>query len=154
MSRALKFPGIRVELRRPTANLACARAILDLDEIKIKALSDQGVFPTWNIARATDPASHSERRFLTRALRDFAEGRPITRDQDFIVTLLYGQWKIGISGKDFCRAWNCDSGHMINLVRDGTLQLVEGSDYGRGRGRSPEIAWGSAVNFLRERRVG
>ena len=86
------FLPIRCELRRPTADLACARSLLDLHENEIKALADAGVFPAWNIARAVSVSgTRTERRFLTRALRDRAEGKPITRDEDFIIRLLYGK---------------------------------------------------------------
>ena len=159
------FLPIRCELRRPTADLACARAILDLHENEIKLLADQGVFPAWNIARFTAPKSdvggfRTERRFLTRALRDFADHRPITRDEDLIVRLLYGKEKPFILGKYFCQAWNCDSGHMINLVQDGTLALLPSTinspnsrPYGRGRGCTPCITWKSAIAFLKDRRI-
>ena len=154
------FLPIRCELRRPTADLACARAILDLHENEIKALADQGLFPAWNIARAWFPhASHSasaprsERRFLTRALRDYADGRPINRDDDLITLLLYGKTKPYILGKFFCQAWNCDSGHMCNLVADHTLIQVPGTTYGQGRGCTPCITWSSAIKFLQDRRI-
>jgi len=155
MSSALRFLGIRCELRLPTADLACARAILDLDENKIKALADQGLLPTWNIAcvHPARGAARIERRFLTRALRDYAQGRPVTSDEDFIVTLIYGGRKPSILGSDFCRAWNCDSGHTCNLIRGGSLQLMKGADYGRGRGHTVKIAWASAIAFLRNRRI-
>ena len=155
MSQALKSYSTRCELYCPTVNLACARAILDADEIEIKKLADQGLFPTWNIARV-HPAPNDariERRFLTRGLRDYAEGRPVTRDEDFISILLYGRKKPSLAGRDFCRTWSCDSGHVCNLIRDGTLQIVKGSNYGRGRGRTARITWESALAFLCNRRL-
>jgi hypothetical protein len=146
------FLGIRCELKRPTADLACARALLDLHENEIKELADQGIFPCWNIARVTD-GSRTERRFLTRALRDYAEGKPVTRDEDLITRLLYGREKPFVLGKYFCQAWNCDSGHTINLVQDKTLAIVKGTDYGQGRGCTPCIKWESAIAFLKDRRL-
>jgi hypothetical protein len=146
------FLGIRCELKRPTADLACARALLDLHENEIKCLADEGVFPAWNIARSLTK-SRTERRFLTRSLRDWAEGKPITRDEDLIVRLLYGKEKPFILGKYFCQAWNCDSGHMINLVEDQTLETVKGTTYGPGRGCTPCITWQSAMAFLKTRRI-
>ena len=152
---AQSFLAIRCELRRPTVDLACARAILDLHENEIKLLAEQGIFPAWNIARV-HPATHgsrTERRFLTRALRDLADSKPVTRDEDFIQRLLYGREKPFILGKYFCMAWNCDSGHCINLVQDGTLAIVKGTDYGQGRGCTPCITWSSAMKFLKDRRI-
>ena len=147
MPPAQSFLAIRCELRRPTVDLACARAILDLHENEIKLLAEQGIFPAWNIARQLPtpqsalPTPRSERRFLTRALRDWADQKPVTRDEDFITRLLYGQEKPFILGKYFCMAWNCDSGHMINLVEDHTLVLLPKTSYSRGRGKTPCITW-------------
>jgi hypothetical protein len=152
---AQSFLAIRCELRRPTVDLACARAILDLHENEIKLLAEQGIFPAWNIARV-HPATHgsrTERRFLTRALRDWADSKPVTRDEDFITRLLYGREKPFVMGKYFCMAWNCDSGHMINLVEDKILELVKGTSYGQGRGCTPCITWASAMKFLKDRRI-
>lgn len=155
MIRHVKLLGIQCELRRPTADLACARSILDLQENQIKELADQGLFPVWNIA-IVHPAQKSnrmERRFLTRALRDYAQGRTITNDDDFIETLIYGGRRTTILGRDFCRSWNCDSGHTCNLIRSGALQLVKGTDYSRGRGHTAQITWASAIAFLNSRRM-
>jgi hypothetical protein len=148
------FLGIRTVLRLPTSDLSGARAILDLHENKIKALADDGTLPAWNITRDPRGASaRTERRFLTRAVRDLAEGRPVTCDEDLIVTLLYGRQRPVILGKDFSRSWNCDSGHVCNLIEDGTLQLAQGTSYGRGRGCTSEITWASALAFMRDRRL-
>ena len=152
---ALKSPSTRCELRYPTVNLACARAILDIDNVKIKELSERGVFPAWNIARG-HPAAMAARvewRFLARDLRNYVECRPITGDEDFITTLMYGRKSVSISGKNFSRSWNCDSGHTCNLIRDGTLQVVKGSEFGRGRGLTALIQWSSAIAFLKDRRI-
>lgn len=149
------FLGIRCELKLPTADLRGARAILDLHENEIKCLADAGVFPCWNIARVhpSRAGSRTERRFLTRALRDWAEGKPVTRDEDLIERLLYGKEKPFILGKHFARSWNCDSGTMINLIEDKTLEIVKGTSYGQGRGCTPCITWSSALNFLKNRRI-
>jgi hypothetical protein len=154
MKPSPQFRPVRCELRLPTVDLACAQALLDRHATEITALVEEGRFPAWNIS-LTHPPSRSgrfERRFLVRALRDYAEG-PITSDEDFIVILLYGQRKPSIRGIDFSRAWNCDSGHTINLVKARVLALMPGTSYGRGRGLTVCITWESAVRFARERRI-
>lgn len=145
-----KWLPIRCEMQLPTCDLVGARAILGKHENEIKELADADEFPCWNIAR---PGSgRAERRFLTRALRDYAEGRPVNRDEDWIIRLLYGREKPFILGKYFYAAWNCDEGTASNLIEDGVLKVVPGSTYGRGRGNTPCITWASAVQFLKDRR--
>jgi len=78
----------------------------------------------------------------------------ITTDEDLIVRLLYGALKPFVLGVDFVRAWNCDSGTCMNLVRANVLRTVPGTDYGRGRGLTPCITWDSAISFLQSRRIG
>ena len=112
--RAQTFLPINVEILLPTCDLAGARSILKQHENEIKLLADQGVFPAWNIGRV-HPAvngARTERRFLVRAVRDFKEGKQITRDEDFIERLIYGKPIPFILGKDWYSSWNCDSGHM------------------------------------------
>lgn len=147
---AQSFLAIRCELRLPTCDLASARAILDLPENEIKELAENYKFPWWDIAR---PASgRMERRFLTRALRDHAEEKPVNKDEDWIIRLIYGREKPFIHGRDFRRSWNCDRGTVIGLIADGVLQVVSGTKFGRGRGKTPAITWESAIKFLRDRR--
>lgn len=146
-----QFLAYRVELRLPTVDLAGARAITGLHENEIKERCECGELPAWNIA--VDPASRREWRILGRAARDWADHRPATTDADFIQRLLYGPTKPYILGISFYAAWNCDSGHMINLVEDKTLELVKGTSYGQGRGCTPCITWASAIKFLKDRRI-
>lgn len=148
-----KFLSIRCDLRLPTVDLAGARAITGLHENALKDLCDSGDLPAWNIARHRGD-SRRELRILARACRDYAEDKlAITSDPDFIIRLIYGRERPFVLGRDFYRAWNCDSGHLINLVVDGTLQTVPGTTHGRGRGNTPCITWSSALNFLSARRV-
>jgi hypothetical protein len=145
------FLAYRVELRLPTVDLAGARAITGLHENEIKDLCDTRVLPAWNIA--VDLESRREWRILGRAARDWADHRPITADDDFITRLLYGPAKPYILGISFYAAWNCDSGHGINLINAGILKTLPGTSFDRGRGNTPCITWASAIAFLKNRRI-
>jgi hypothetical protein len=153
-----KFLPIRCELVLPTVDLAGARAILGLHENEIKDLVDTKTIPAWDIS--LDPAAKNEdghhRRELrlhARSCRNWAEGKPIEDDEDKLILHLYGGTRPFIPGTRFFRAWNCDSGHAINLIAAKVLKLIAGTDYGQGRGNTPCITWASAVDFLKTRRL-
>jgi len=155
-----KFLPIRCELRLPTVDLAGARSVTGLDENTIKLWIEAREIIAWDISRSNAASAKSdedrtrrELRILTVSARNAADGRSTTYDDDKIIRLLYGPEKPFILGRDFRRSWNCDSGHMINLVDDQVLAVVKGTDHGRGRGRTPCITWSSAVAFLKQRRL-
>jgi hypothetical protein len=144
-----KFLPIKVELRLPTVDLAGARALTGLHENTIKELVDSEDLIAWNIARST--GDRRELRILGLSARAWPS--PFAWDEDRVILALYGPVRPFILGTRFHRAWNCDSGHMINLVQDKILQTVKGTDYGPGRGLTPCITWASAINFLKTRRL-
>jgi hypothetical protein len=148
---AQKFLPLRAELRLPTVDLAGARAILDLRENEIKSLIDCGDLVAWNIA--TQSSQKIERRILTVSARDFADNRKRAIEESEIIRRVYGSERPFIFGTFFFRAWNCDSGHMINLLEEGSLTKLANTDYRRGRNGTPCITWASALAFLNSRRL-
>jgi len=147
-----KFLPLKVDLRLPVVDLAGARAVTGRHENELKAMVDTGdLLWAWNISRHPD-RDRRELRFLVKELRAL-DSRSITVDDDESIRLLYGREKPFILGKHWHTAWNCDSGHMMNLVDDMVLGVVPGTDHGRGRGRTPCITWPSAVAFLKQRRL-
>ena len=163
MSAAQKFLPIKVELQLPTVDLAGARAITGRHENELKEMVLTGdLVWVWDISRAfaastkTDEARDKrELRFLVRELRWLGTTATALANLtlDSVATLLYGPQKPFVLGRHWHRAWNCDSGHMINLVVDRTLETVAKTTYGRGRGKTPCITWPSAVQFLKTRRL-
>lgn len=147
------FLPLKVELRLPTLSMTGARSLLGLHENLIKEQVDLGSLVAWDISRRG--AGRREYRFLAASVRTWGEHK--TYDDAEIIPLLYtlkpGERPAFLFGSWFCRCWNCDSGHMINLVADKVLSLIPKTDYGRGRGRTPCITWSSAVEFMRERRI-
>ena len=146
-----KFLPIRCDLLLPTVDLAGARSITGLHENELKAMAEAGEFPAWNIARSV--LARRELRILARSARDFAESKARDTDDDLIIRLIHGPPKPLILGRNWYRAWNCDSGHMIHLVEDNVLQLVPGTTYSQGRGCTPCLTWKSAIQFLTDRRI-
>lgn len=159
-SAVQKFLPIRAELRLPTVDLAGARAILGLHENEIKLLVDDLAIPAWDIATKDGRKVRRELRLLALAARDYADGRHHDYPDAEITRRIYGTGLAGaverpyILGTEFFAAWNCDSGHVINLLRDGSLKPLKSTDWSRGRNGTPCIDWSSAIAFLKTRRIG
>jgi len=144
---------VTVDLLLPMCDLRGARQQLKLRENVIKEQADIGAILAWDISRSG--AKRREYRFLSASVSAWPTA-PVFAESD-LLRLIYGA-RPGvvipfITGSAFSEAWNCDSGHTINLVTDQTLSVVYGTTYGRGRGRTPCITWGSAVDFLRNRKI-
>jgi hypothetical protein len=107
----------------------------------------------WNIA-ARD-AGRAELRILAACLPDHTMPAAATAELplDSVIRLVYGPKKPFIWGKDFYRFWNCDSGHLFNLIADKSLKVLPNTGWRPGRGGSPCVTWNSAVEFLKSRRV-
>jgi hypothetical protein len=144
---------LKVELRLPTLSMTGARSLLGLHENLIKEQTELGALIAWDISRSG--TGRREYRFLAASVRAWREAR--TFDEPEIVKLVYGvkpgERPAFLYGSWFCRCWNCDSGHTINLIEDKVLALVPKTDYSRGRGRTPCITWSSALDFLKTRRL-
>jgi hypothetical protein len=154
MTAAQPFLPMPVELRLPTLDLRGVRGILGLHENIIKEQVDSGSLVAWDISRAIagkDGLIRRELRFLGASVRAWPQRRDWTDAE--LIARIYGSARQFIPGVQWYRAWNCDSGTMINLVVDGVLAPVPGTTWGRGRGKTPSILWDSAVAFLTNRRL-
>jgi hypothetical protein len=142
-----------VKLRVPTVDLTTARAVLGCAEGELRAFIEVGKVPwAWNIARRL--SGRIELRILAACLQDLQIGYMVERSIETVAELIHGPRTEAIYGPEWHRAWNADSGHMGNLVKDGTLRLLPGSqDCRRGPGGSYQITWASAVEFIRARRL-
>lgn len=157
-----KFLPFKVEMKLPMVKIDGARGITGLHENEIKDLIQLGKLVwVWNIAPSfgagsgDDEGKRRELRFLARELRAFAtdDDKPFELDLDRAILYIYGRERPYLLGRDFHRAWNCDSGTAINLLEAGAITKVPGTDYGRGRGNTPCITWASAIRFLQTRRL-
>ena len=149
-----KFLPLKTEHRLPLVDLLGARSITGLHENVIKAMIDAGDWRwVWNIARVIESGARRELRFLVRELRAWPSRPDPEPDFDRVILEIYGRERPFIYGRDFHRAWNCDSGHMINLLESGAFGTLPKTSYGRGRGNTPCITWSSAVAFLTARKL-
>lgn len=155
---------LRIPLWIPTLTLAGARGSLGVSEDAILVMIEEGEIPwAWNIARRG--ATRSELRILAACLPNTEARRPELK-LDQVVRLILGAKRPFVWGKDFYRAWNCDSQHVMNLVKEESLQTLPNHvrpdasgnkaelAWRRGPGGSPCITWNSAVEFIKTRRAG
>jgi hypothetical protein len=144
--------------------VSSVRDALGVDEGTVGAMIEDGWLGwAWDIATAS--VVRREVRVLARCVQDvkpFAdlyEGSQPVPDvlpqysAGQVITTIFGAERPWIWGKEFYRAFNCDSGHMINLVLEGTLKRLPRTDWRRGPGGSPAIAWASVVEFVSQRRM-
>src|ERR1051325_3547560 len=156
---------LRIPLWIPTLTLAGARGSLGVSEDAILRMIEEGdISWSWNIA--TRGATRRELRLLAACLPAADGGPKPELKLDQVVRLVLGAKRPFIWGKHFYRAWNFDSQHLFNLIRDGSLQILsnhaapkEAKDeahvgWRRGPGGSPCITWNSAVEFLKTRKAG
>lgn len=149
MSSQLPLP-LRIPVWIPTLTLAGARGALGVSEDEVRGMINDGEIGwAWNIA--TRGAARVELRILAAALPDLTQPPDLALDS--VVRLVYGPQRPWVWGKDFYRAWNCDSGHLFNLLKDRSIKILPKTDWRRGRGGSPCVTWNSAVEFLKNRRV-
>ncbi len=145
-----------VSVRLPMLDLAGARALLGLHKDRIREQIELGELTAWDISRGG--GSRRQYRILGASARLWPKAHAMPEPE--LILRVYGPAPEGhlhrvrwLGGCDFSRAWNCDSDHTLNLIRDGVLALVPNTSYGRGQGRTPRITWASAIEFLRARRL-
>lgn len=159
------------ELRLRDARLAqrmmaisAVRDALEEDENTIDDLIRDGwIGWAWDIK--TRAATRREVRVLARCVADvkphlvhYTGWNPAPEELPGyslgqVVGMLFGKERPFVTGKEFYRAFNCDSGHMINLVLEKSLARLPQTDWRRGPGGSPVIGWASLVRFIEERRI-
>lgn len=141
--------------RFATVDVITVRARLDMDDERIADFVACGRLTVWNIA--TRNVEKRELRYLWDDLASpiGSRGTPseyYNRDARFMAGFLFGEGKTFVDGTDFRRAFNCDSKHVLNLIRAGVLEVLPNTGWHKGRNGTPAIAWKSGVNFVQERR--
>lgn len=135
-----------------TLPLSGARVLLARDDDQLHELIELGRLEwVWNIA--TPEARNRELRFLVAELRGFSDLRSPISDLPAVIGRLLGEEKPFVDGTAFRRAFNCDSDHVLNLIRAGTLAVLPNTSWRRGPNGTPAIAWASAVRFVKERKL-
>lgn len=157
MTATLQRPPVQrqMDLRdpryRPMAGVNAAMRDLDLTAVEVTALLDGGDLIGWNIATGE---ARREIRVLTDSLAHYQRtlgSRPYPFEEGKVLRLILPHDKPALSGVEIQRAFNCDSGHVINLIEAKLLKIVPGTDWQRGPGGSPSVTRTSVIEFLKRR---
>ena len=157
--------GHRGAVPRPPLSLERTRALVGVDTVISELVSynedevlalifDEWVLgPAWNIARRG--ATKRVLRVLMRCVRHFkTTGSRAQREfstAQIVSLVLPEHAKPFFTGPELQQALNCKSSHIINLLAEGSLQKMPGTDWRPGRGGSPTITRDSVIAFLTER---
>jgi hypothetical protein len=155
IGRSSLFPVLQeASSRRPMMSMEAAKGALDRDEDGVVALIGTWLVG-WDIA--TPGSVRREWRILTRSVSLAArfletKQRPphwIWNEVLGLILLRLLTDQPAITGVNIQHSLNCSSTHVMHLIECAALELLPGTTYGKGRGRSPLIARGSFADFLR-----
>ena len=152
-----KAPCRRIRFHRPLVSIWTTLTLIGGDRPEeIIALIENGEL-LFAFDVGSKRAKTREIRILGSSINEFLAGRPapaISEQEDFNLAMqaVFPAPKPAIPAFEIARAWNACPGHIINLCRGRELNLVKGARIRRGRGGSPMVTMGSAVEFLRQRR--
>jgi len=151
----VQLPLLRVRARVVTLTRAAVRERCQVDDYEIdEFLSRAHHGWAWNIA--TPDAERAELRFLSSDIARWVDDEPVRcRPLAEVVRELFGDEKPFVDGINFYRAFNCDSQHVYNLIdcRPAALGVLPNTERRRGPNGSAAIAWASAVEFVKERKL-
>lgn len=150
------LPGANVRALAPTLNVAQARSELGCTEREVRALCEDrrfGITWSWDIAGRS--AGFRELRMLRAAVEAFRDGRKCEISEH----LVYAQLFVSRGNKPFViapqisRALTCTDSHTTQLVAEGSLPQMRGTNMRAGRDGAAVVAWNIMIAFLRERRM-
>lgn len=144
---------LRVQIRLPMMDIAGVRGALGVSEHEVLELIEQGSGLSWAWDISTRAAQRREVRVLARCVTDLQRDAVTELSFDDVVSIIFGRSRPFLWGKEIFRAFNCTSDHVMNLVVEDSLQRLPDTDWRRGPGGSPCVAWASAVQFLKQRRL-
>lgn len=96
-------------------------------------------------------------RIYAESLNDYLAGRsaPEERGDEMgrMVSAMFGPGRAEVPAAEVSKCWNISSGHVLNLIRRGTLPVVKGSRIKPGPNGSPRISTAVLAGFLEKRRI-
>lgn len=158
---------------RPVIGLNGAMAMLDKHEDEVLALIEGGDTETGGLSHAWDISSQvaqrREVRVLTESIRElkvaWAQGwklrshgdrfRMRNAGDDLVWGLICppGHKQPFLKTPQIQRCLNCSADLVIDLIKEGQFELLNGSGYGRGRYGAALVTVESVREFLRKRRL-
>ncbi len=147
-----------VYFTRPLVSVWTVLSVTDLkteDEV-LAAIEDGRLLWAFNIAGRE--AKSRLIRVLAASVSNFVEGNPPPQKSEAeewadVVRTIYPTSAPSIPTKEIAQAWNISGTHILNLCDQKLLRLAKGTPRHSGPGGSPLVQYGSAVEFLKSRRV-
>ncbi len=149
----------RSAFKRPLVTISTALSLIGVDYPEQIIALIQGGQLRWAFDVSTKRSKRREIRILGESINEYLAGHPATEQQDFNVVMkaVFPEPKWAVPAFDIACAWNLSSTHFLALCRSTPreINLVKGIEgrCRRGPGGSPLVEVGSAIAFLRRRRV-
>lgn len=129
-----------------------AQSILDCGEDELLAMVDDGrIAWAWNIA--CKEAKRREVRLLARCVEALQKREALALSEKEVHALLVPHQKPFLQHRETMRALHCKSTHLIDLITEESLLVLDGTSWRRGPGGSPVIKRESFMEFLNKRRI-
>ncbi len=170
MTTQLHLPKLKSAIyRRPTMSTETVRGVLDMTTDEVIAFCQFGNLWAWDVA---SPHADPCYRFLTRSVsawtRETAREQLEDTDSAPVVTPATAEEAIAdllsrlpspvstenrpwITGPELRRLLNVERTHLLDLVREGVLSQLPGTQFRKGPGGYPLIARASVEIFLKQR---
>lgn len=146
-----ELPLSAARLKRPLADRAGARAMLDVEDWQLDRLLDGGkIRGVLNIA---SPKARQDIRLLVVALEEFKRELVVERSNDELAKLIFGQPQPLIRAQRIYSRLNCHATHFYDLAREGVIRLARGSEQRTGPGGSAVVEWAELRRFIQQRRL-
>jgi len=149
---------VPIKIKTPLVPIRVCAAVLGMSEHSVINLVESGRFSwVWDFRRKN--ANRSFIFVLALSLQEYQErcehGGNLCvwypHDWDTILKIVLPHEKLLIKGSELVRNFSISSQHMMNLVSDGLLEVINKR---RGRTSTPLITRESVVRFLKMRKIG
>lgn len=148
---------VPIKIKTPLVSLRVCAAVLGMSENAVLHLIEDGTLQwAWDFRRKN--ANRSFIFILTLSLQEYQESREIGKkltshypdDWDSVIKIILPHEKLIIKGSEIVRRFSISSQHMMNLVKDGLLEVLNKR---RCRTNTPLIPRESVIRFLKDRRI-
>lgn len=148
---------VSIKIKTPLVSVRFASTILGISEQGIMRLIQEGKLNwAWDFRRAT--ARRSFIFVLAHSLRQYQDGNERSSGADYcypedwnrVIKLILPHDKLVIKGSEIVQRFSISSQHMMNLVNDGSLKVLNAR---RLRTSTPLISRQSVVEFLKKRLI-
>ena len=142
---------IKVEVKTPLVSMDFVRSVdgADQDEVLCR-LQDGRIAWAWDLG--CDRSNRQFVRIWRECLNPNSKAQEASFDQ--VMRAIYGEPRKYVEGVSLAGAiWICSTELVVDLCREGSLEVLPGTTWGRGPYGTPLITWASLMHFMKERRI-